>query len=182
MKIEIIDNQTICLIGDYTDFLTERFIEECGGFMKGIVSQTANIPAWSINMFYNTQLAEIILKYRPVIAAAYNNSEGFKLFPEATILNSGYWVNPIGQFGVPKFKTGEEQLTRNAQVALYALLRLQSPLKSGTEYRLVNPLGESINFYYDEEENISGAIKVNQLGYSTGAGKSMRIWERGWGR
>ncbi len=171
LKVEIIDNQTICLIGDYTDFLTERFIQECGGFMKGIVSQTANIPAWSVNMFYNTQLAEIILKYRPVIAAAYNNSEDFKLFPEASILSSGYWVNPIGQFGVPNFKTGEEQLTRNAQVAHYAFLRFQSPLKSGTEYSLENPLGESINFYYDEEENISGAIKLNQLGYSTDAGK-----------
>lgn len=171
LKVEIIDNQTICLIGDYTDFLTERFIEECGGFMKGIVSQTANVPVWSVNMFYNTQLAEIILKYRPVIAAAYNNSEDFKLSPESEILNSGYWVNPIGQFGVPDFKTGEEQLTRNAQVAHYAFLRLQSPLESGTEYRLENPLGESINFKYKEDENISGAIKVNQLGYSTDAGR-----------
>ncbi len=171
LKVEIIDNQTICLIGDYTDFLTERFVEECGGFMKGIVSQTANIPVWSVNMFYNTQLAEIILKYRPVIAAAYNNSEGFKLSPESAIWNSGYWVNPIGQFGVPNFKTGEEQLTRNAHVAHYAFLRFQSPLKSGTEYRLENPLGESINFKYNEDENISGAIKVNQLGYSIEAGR-----------
>lgn len=171
LKIEVIDNQTICLIGDYTDFLTGRFVEECGGFMRGVESETANIPEWSKNMFYNTQMAEIILKYRPKIAAAYNNLEGFKLSPDIGILTSGYWINPIGQLGVPNFKTGEEHLTRNAQVAHYAFLRLLSPLKSGTEYTLENSLGESIKFYFDEGENISAAIKVNQLGYSTSAGR-----------
>ena len=39
LKIEVIDNQTICLIGDYTDFLTGRFVEECGGFMRGVESE-----------------------------------------------------------------------------------------------------------------------------------------------
>lgn len=73
LRVEIIDSNTICVVGDYDAFLKERFLEECGEFMKGIESDTGNVPQWSKNIFYNVLVADIILKYRPVIAKAYND-------------------------------------------------------------------------------------------------------------
>lgn len=179
LRVEIIDPNTICVVGDYDAFLRERFLDECGGFMKGIESDTGNVPQWSKSIFYNVLVADIILKYRPAIARAYNDWHHFKISNETQILNGGYWVNPIGQMVVPSLKDGKELHTRNAQVAHFCYLRFIPSLQEGKEYVIENPLGESIKFQYQEEKNISGAIKVNQLGYSTGAGKKyayMGLW------
>ena len=171
LRVEIIDKNTVCLVGDYYDFIKERFVEECGSFLKGLESDTGNVPTWSKDLFYNNLLAEIIIKYRPVIAAAYREHNLFKLSNGIRIIDGGYWVNPIGEFVVPNLKDGSDHHTHNAQVAHYAYLRLETPLQENVEYVLQNQLGESVKFRFNELQNICGAIKINQLGYSPNAGE-----------
>ena len=171
LRVEIIDKYTICLVGDYYDFLKERFVEECGSFLKGLESDTGNVPQWSKDLFYNTLTAEIIIKYRPVIATAYREYRNFRISDGVEIIDGGYWINPVGEMVVPSLKDGTDHHTHNAQVAHYAYLRLRDPLKEKVEYVLKNSLGESVKFHFDENINICGAIKVNQVGYSPSAGE-----------
>ena len=80
LRVEIIDKNTVCLVGDYYDFIKERFVEECGSFLKGLESDTGNVPQWSKNLSYNILTAEIIIKYRPVIAAAYREYKNIQKY------------------------------------------------------------------------------------------------------
>ncbi len=79
LRLKIIDPSTIALAGDYENFLRERFIAEGGPFLKGVDSDAANLPEWSRKVFYNVTVARIILKYRPAIGKAWQNTEGWKL-------------------------------------------------------------------------------------------------------
>jgi len=166
LKVYVIDSKTICLAGAYDDFLNERFVAECGSFLKGVESNTANLASWSKNLFYNILGAEIILKYRPVIAAAYQNPEAFAISPDIKIKEGGYWIEPAGQAQFTDMKTGEPKLTRNAFVRHYAFLKLDAPLEEGKTYAVKNPLCEEVPFKYVAVQNLSGIIKVNQAGYA----------------
>ncbi len=171
LRAEILNERTICLVGSYEKFLQKRFPEECGGFLKGIDSSTANLPPWTRNVFYDILGAEIILKYRPVIAEMFSNGTNFKISGDVEIAQTGCWLNPAGQMRFPQGNGLEEKLTRNASVTHYAFLRLKQPLKSGVTHVLTLPSGQKIEFNYDPDKNISGAIKTNQLGYSPAAGR-----------
>lgn len=173
MWVEIIDSRTICVVGDYDEFLRERFWVECGEELKRIEDLFAKgkLPDWSRDASYGILPAEIILKYRPLIAQVYNNGKKFRISDGITVKEYGYWVNPIGLMRINDLKSGEELRPKVAQVIHYAFLRLDSDLEVGKEYTIENPLGEKSQFIFDDTRNINQAIKVNQVGYSDGAGR-----------
>jgi len=166
LRVEVIDPKTLCLVGYYHDFLRERFLVECGDFLRGIDSKIANLPAWSRRLFYYTLGAEIILKYRPVVARAYQNTTAFALEGGPNIAAGGYWVNPVGQACFPDASTGEDIFTMNAEVAHFAFLRLAEAMEPGKTYTLRDPLGESVTFTYAPDKTPTPLIKYNQLGYA----------------
>lgn len=170
VRVEILDNRNICVIGTYSEFLQNRFEIECKDFLKGIDSPIANLKDWTRNVFYNIMGADIILKYRPKIAAAYQNYKAFKISGGIKIQNAGYWITPIGQADFPNFKNGGTKLTRNAEVAHYAFLEFKTPMKEGQSYTLKTPLGEIVNFKFSQNTQ-NKIIKLNQLGYSPNARK-----------
>ena len=169
MRVEVIDEKTICVVGSYEKFLKERFSAECGDFLKS--ADGPGIPQWSKNLFYNVLGAKIILKYRPVIAEAFNNGMDFKLSGGAEVAQAGYWVNPAGQAAFTNASDGSDKLTRNAFVNHYAFLKLKEPMQNGKKYEVEIPLGQKAEFTYDDSKNTSAAIKTNQLGYSPKAGR-----------
>jgi|GEM_PF-1116938 len=80
LRVEVITPQLLCLVGYYHDFLRERFLTECGDFMRWVDTQpVSSIPTWSRTYYYYHMGAEIIFKYRPVIAQAYQNVANFSL-------------------------------------------------------------------------------------------------------
>lgn len=168
LKVEILDERTICVVGAYDDFLKERFAKECHSFLKGIDSPAANLAQWSKNVFYNVLGAEIILKYRPSIADAFSRGADFQI-DGAKVESFSYWLNPMGQASFPNSLTGEDKLTRNAFVRHYAFLKFATPFEDGKTYTLKNPLGQNIDFSYSQKNSVSEAIKINQIGYSPDA-------------
>ena len=86
VRVEILDNKNICVIGTYASFLQSRFEVECSDFLKGIDSPVANLKEWSRNVFYNVMGAEIILKYRPQISKAYQSYDSFEIDNSIKIL------------------------------------------------------------------------------------------------
>ena len=170
VRVEILDDKNICVVGTYADFMQERFQTECASFLRGIDSPIANLKDWSRNVFYNIMGAEIILKYRPIIAKAYQSYNSFELNNGLKIKNGGYWINPIGQADFPNSITGKPKLTYNAEVAHYAFLELETPLKPNIKYTIKTPLGEVATFSYPQA-NGNKIIKLNQVGYVPSAEK-----------
>lgn len=170
VRIEILDNRNICVIGTYSDFLQKRFEIECKGFLKGLDSPIANLKEWTRNVFYNIMGAEIILKYRPIIARAYQNYGAFEISGGMKVKNAGYWINPIGQADFPDFKNGRTKFTKNAEVAHFTFLEFEEPMQEGEMFTLKTPLGENLDFSFSQNVQ-NKIIKLNQLGYSPNARK-----------
>lgn len=173
LRVEALDKDWICVVGYYHDFMCERFKIECGDFLKKIEDPAYRPPDWSREMHYNFAGTEVICAYRPLIARAYQQTGGFSVSrPGQTIKidKSGYWLNPVSLARFPDFGGGEA-MTRNAEVAHFAFLKLSEPLESNLEYEVKTPLGELVKFKYDDKITISAAIKVNQVGYAPEAGR-----------
>ena len=98
VRVEILDDKTVCVVGNYDEFLRSRFSAECGDFLRGIDSPAADLPEWSKRLFYNILGAEIILKYRPKIADAYRDFKKFSFSGGIEAAEGGYWLSPLGQF------------------------------------------------------------------------------------
>ena len=170
VRVEILDSRNICVVGTYSEFLQNRFKVECKDFLKGIDSPIANLKDWTRSVFYNIMGAEIILKYRPTIATAYQNYKAFEISGGIKVKTAGYWIAPIGQADFPDFKNGGTKLTRNAEVAHYAFLEFENPMEDGQTYTLKTPLGEIVKFQFSQRTQ-NKIIKLNQLGYSPNARK-----------
>lgn len=171
VRVEILDDKTVCVVGNYDEFLRSRFSAECGDFLRGIDSPAADLPEWSKRLFYNILGAEIILKYRPKIADAYRDFKKFSFSGGIEAAEGGYWLSPLGQFDALKSDGTELLPTRNASVAHYAFFKLKKPLKNGGSYSVTTPNGETVAFKFSDVTNLSGAIKANQVGYSMSAGR-----------
>lgn len=165
VRVEILDNRNICVIGTYADFLQTRFKAKYTKLIDGIDTPFLNLKEWYKNTIYNTAGAEIILKYRPKIAKAYQSYDFFELSDNLKIKKGGYWINPIGQADFPDAKDGKPKLTQNAEVAHYTFLELETPLQENTQYTLKTPLGEVVKFSYPQPDG-NKIIKLNQVGYA----------------
>ncbi len=174
LKVSQIDSQNLCLTGYYQDFLIERFVEECGPFLKLLEQPQYKPQDWSWRFNYNFAGASIIEAYRPIISKAYQNQDGFKITDSAgksiPIAKSGYWINPVSAARFPNMITSEEVITHNAEVTHHAYFELAAQMTENEVYTITNALGESIQFKYSSK-SCSAAIKVNQVGYSPQAGR-----------
>lgn len=170
IRVEILDSKNICVIGSYADFLRSRFEIECDSFLESPDNVKIAGKEWVRNISYNTLGADIVLKYRPTIASAYQEPNRFRISDGVRIARSGYWIVPMGQLSFTDKKTGEEMRTKNAEILHCAFLELETPLKKNAGYTLTAPFGEVADFKFDAAFTNS-AIKVNQVGYAPNAGR-----------
>ncbi|MCW2277863.1 glycoside hydrolase family 9 protein [Heliophilum fasciatum] len=90
------------------------------------------------------------------------------------IVNQGYWLQAIGRF---PYYTQTARYTvhnwgnTNGELIHYAFIKLEKPLVEGKTYRINTKNNEQATFQYREQDLISRAIKVNQVGYMPDAGK-----------
>ena len=175
LHIRFLTRDWLCVVGDYSDFLDERFREECGKFLRGLDENRANTLDWSYQFHYRFAAYEVASVYRPQILKKFEDRGTFSLTTEdgreLDIADSAYWMLAIGQERVPTILSGEMMATSGAEVAQFAFLRLPRPLQNGTRYVLSTGDDERVAFTYDEERNISWAIKVNQVGFLPDAGR-----------
>ncbi|MDO4574615.1 MAG: glycoside hydrolase family 9 protein [Planctomycetia bacterium] len=182
LRVAQLDEQNLCLVGYYQDFLKERFVAECGPFLKMLEEPDYQPKDWSRRFHYNFAAAEVIRAYRPMIVKAYQDKNGFTLVDSTgkklEIRNNGYWIHPLSAGRFVDMATGEETEVRAAEVTHNAYLELAEPMKQGETYTLSNALGESVRFTFSDKAR-SDAIKVNQVGYATDAGRKyayLGIW------
>ncbi|OQA87418.1 MAG: Cellulose 1,4-beta-cellobiosidase precursor [Lentisphaerae bacterium ADurb.Bin242] len=172
-EVRALTGSELVLIGDYSNFLISQYALTYGKRLMEIEKQTT-LREWMRNQEYTYAVAKTILRFRPAIQEAYQESEQFRLTDDAgknvPIRETGYWLNPIGQARFPDFKDNAERRTKDAAVLHFAFLSLKTPLSPGN-YSLTDPLGQKTSFRYDPEKNVSDAIKVNQVGYAPDAGR-----------
>jgi hypothetical protein len=175
ISVHFITSQWICIVGDYNEFLCNRFKIECGDFLKRLDTGDIRVARWSYDFHYNFAALEVISEYRPVIKQNFENISNFQISAgkgePLQIIDNSYWINAVGQMRVPIISTGVLTQVNSAAVAHFAYLKLAEPLKSGTKYTVKTRQGEETSFVYDENTIISQAIKVNQVGYLPDAGR-----------
>jgi hypothetical protein len=175
LGIHVLTAEWICVTGDYSGFLRERFTKECGEFLKKLADDRENVKDWVYNAHYGYAGKELLMHYRPGIARNFQSRDYFTLQRGNTrtaIIDNAYWINAIGQMRVPDVASGRETFVHEAaDVAHFAFLKLGRPMQNGERYSLRTTNGEAITFDYDESKTISWAIKVNQVGYLPDAGR-----------
>lgn len=172
-EVRALTGSELILIGDYGNFIISHYALTYGKRLLEVEKQTT-LRDWMRNNEYTYAVAKTILRFRPVIQAAYQESDKFQLTDEAgktiPIKETGSWLNAVGQARFPDFGNRGERRTKDAAVLHFAFLSLEKPLEPGN-YALTDPLGQKTVFRYDPEKNVSDAIKVNQVGYSPEAGR-----------
>lgn len=172
-EVRALTGSELVLIGDYNNFIVSQYAFVYGKRLLEIEKKTG-LRDWMRNNEYTYAAAKTILRYRPAIQAAYQESDKFQLTNETgkviPIKEAGSWLNPIGQARFPDFGDKGERRTKDAAVLHFAFLSLEKPLEPGN-YTLTDPLGQKTAFRYDPEKNVSDAIKINQVGYSPEAGR-----------
>jgi hypothetical protein len=183
LDVHFLSKDTFCVVGDYNSFMEERFKEECGPFLTELAERRESVADWSYNFHYNFAGQAVVCAYRPRIARAFQDPAHFSLESEGrsvTTAYSGYWINAIGQMRLPEFPTGKPKFIHDAgAVAHFAFLTVPGGLQDGRSYTLTSGWGEEIAFVYKEEENVSWAVKVDQVGYLPDAGEKY-AYAGGW--
>ncbi|MCP3967876.1 MAG: hypothetical protein GY750_19630 [Lentisphaerae bacterium] len=169
LKVHFLDNQWICIVGNYNDFIRKRFKIECGDFLLKLDTGKIEVPGWSYDFHYNFATVEVLSDYRPKLKKKFENPKSFKLRDKTgkrlKFSRNSYWINAVGQMRVPIIATGKPKMVKAAAVAHFAYLKLTEPLKNGMSYSISTSDGEKVSFVYDDTKIISRAIKVNQIGY-----------------
>lgn len=180
-----LDESNICLVGSYQQFLADRFAQECGPFLRQLAKPEFRPQDWSYRFHYNFAAAEVIEAYRPQIARAYQDIAGItisdSLGNRLSILQGGYWINPLSAMHLQDASTGADQIVHAAEVLHFTFLQLATPFKEGEEYTIVNSLGEKVSFCYSVQ-NRSDALKSNQVGYAAESEKIRLSGQLAWSR
>ncbi len=173
-RIDVLDSSTLALTGEYGKFLEQEMVARYGDKLRGLDRALKIVPEWSRRFHYFFAMSDTILEYRPQQAALLQQFDALKIRTggqELPVARVGYWLNPIGQTPVPDLGRGGEMLTKNADVAFYLFPVLSEPLEAGKEYTVELPTGETLDWSYRPEEQISQLYKFDQLGFSPRAGR-----------
>ena len=152
ISVHFITSQWLCIVGDYNEFLCDRFKIECGDFLKRLDSGDIRVDKWSYDFHYNFAALEVISDYRPIIKRNFEDISNFQLSTgngePLQVIDNSYWINAVGQMRVPIISTGVLSQVNSAAVAHFAYLKLAEPLKNGTKYTVkTRPgIGRSWNF------------------------------------
>lgn len=176
LEVRFFSPKILCVVGNYNDFVRDRFKKECGEFLLPMDTGQKFVKKWSYNFYYRYCALDVIADYRPRIQKNYQNPDYFS-FTDTTsgeklkLKSNGYWINAVGQMRVPIIATGKLKMIEAAAVAHFAFIELDKPLEPGKKYVLTTPNKEKVTFEWDDRKSISQAFKVNQVGYMPDAGR-----------
>ena len=176
LEVRFFSPKILCVVGNYNDFVRDRFKIECGDFLRKLDTGEKFVKKWSYNFYYRYCALEVIGDYRPRIQKNFQKPDYFTFTDAATgrklpIKRTGYWLNAVGQMRVPVIATGKLKMIEAAAVAHFAYIELEKPLQQGQKYVLTTPNKEKVEFIWDDRKSQSQALKVNQVGYLPDAGR-----------
>ncbi|MCM8533911.1 MAG: hypothetical protein NE330_22305, partial [Lentisphaeraceae bacterium] len=161
LNVHFLNNKTLIIVGNYNKVIKKRILEECATYLKA----TKDKVWWSYEFSRDFASLEVINTYRPKITKRFSSKEHFQI-TNNNIIGNSYWLNAIGKMRLNDPYTKQLiELRQAVEVAHFAYLQLKDPLEDMKEYTISTKTGESLTFTYNEQELISRAIKVNQVGY-----------------
>jgi endoglucanase len=175
LEVRFYSPKVLCVVGNYNDFIRDRFKIECGTFLRMLDTGQKFVKKWSYNFYYRYAALDVIADYRPKIQDSFQKPEYFTFSNVQTgqklkIKRNGYWINAVGQMRVPIIATGKMKMIEAAAVAHFAYIELEKPLEPGQQYELTTSNNEKVSFVWDGRKSVSKALKVNQVGYLPDAG------------
>jgi hypothetical protein len=175
MKVFIIDSQTIALACNFREALVERLNTEFpnldavdSNFKYGYLQQ------YQMEYTYTCNFWDLYRNYVPLIIEQMDNKNNF-LVDGKSITLIGRWQNSTGIIAIPDaFEGTKARQPAVADISHFAYIKLSTKMKEDSEHT-ISYLNDSITFTYSKDRYCS-SIKVNQIGYSTLAGRKYAYW------
>ena len=170
LGVHLLTDDTIAVITDPNAFLKERLVADCGLYLRAMETNRALLPPWLPAHEYELATREVILHYRPPILEALARTNHFTLStpaqPPRGVEVISLWPQATREFRFPSLgPNGGAEHTPSSENVFYSYLRLPFHLSAGQTCQITDEWGNSAQFTYDENQTISWALKVNQIGY-----------------
>lgn len=170
LKVFIIDNQTIAVGACFKDFFIERFNTEFlnmdaveHNYYYGYEQK------WKRDFYYKYNLWDLYRDYQPIIVDEMDDVNNWTIDGRSATMIGG-WQNATGIVRMPDSLHGTDLVMTDASdIIHYRYFKLAQPMTEGSTHRVVWKNGET-SFTYSKDHYVS-SIKVNQIGYSTNAGR-----------
>lgn len=169
-------DEYIAIAGVYDAFFNDRIM---AAYRKRLtlaekLEAEGSLKSFSLRFFYNFATADVLADYLPVMRDNFQNPDYFAVtvnHAPVKVVAHGYWINAVGVKRLPRASRPGTELVSSAELAPFAYLKLEKPLKNGDRLCIATRDGDRAELLYDDLRTISRAIKVNQVGYAAEAGE-----------
>ena len=173
-EVRVLTDDTIVVVSDPTSWLKDRLEEGCGEYLAAMAETREENPweidDWWFDSQYHFAWIETVSRYWPQLIDGFWESDHYLIAgcedeaEQATAAT--HWPQAVRETWVPTGDAdGSQKKLSLAQVIWVSHLDLPFQLQPGEPYAVRDAWGNQLDFTYDEDETISWAIKVNQLGY-----------------
>lgn len=186
LRLFWLDDRHLAIMGDYNDFLLGEIQKAYGKRLNFIDGELASgkIKDFSHRFLYNFAAIELMGELHPLLRDAFERKDHFTLTVDGrpmAIAASGSWIQALGLLRIPlTMPPGRNQITRAAELVHIAYLELKKPMLNGQKVEVTTRFGEHASTVFDDRSQISRAIKVNQEGYLSDAGRKyayLGLWQ-----
>ena len=166
----VLTDDTVAIITDPNPFLKQRLVADCGLYLHAMETNRQYLPAWMPAAEYNLATWEVIIHYRPGIFAALCGTNHFQLsgpdYTNGPVATISLWPQATREFRTPSLADGGGDLHSDSSENVYfSYLKLPFHMTPGGTYQITDAWSNSVSWVYDENQTLSWALKVNQLGY-----------------
>ena len=166
----VLTDDTIAIITDPNPFLKQRLVADCGLYLHAMETNRQYLPLWMPGAEYNLATWEVIIHYHPGIFAALCGTNHFQLsgpgYTNGPVTTISLWPQATREFRTPSLAdSGGDLHSDSSENVYFSYLRLPFHMTNGGTYHITDAWSNSVSWVYDENQTISWALKVNQLGY-----------------
>lgn len=176
LKVFIIDDTTIAVAGDFTNFWQSRMQTEYPILSNAEINwRNGFLADWKMEYYGRFTMYELASIYEPKIITKYGTAGYFQM-DESDVTLLGNWKTATG---LMYFKDAYDQRrywkASFASNAHYAYLRLPSAMTEGSTHTITDGDGNTVTFTYNKDK-YSSSIKVNQVGYMPDCQAKYAYW------
>ncbi len=166
----VLTDDTVALITDPNAFLKQRIIADCGKYLHAMETNRQYLPWWLPGVEYELATWDVIIHYRPVLFNALCGTNHFSLsapgITNGPVTTLSLWPQATREFRTPSLAAGGGDVhTMSSENVYYTYLKLPFHMTAGAAYQITDAWSNSVSWVYAEDQTISWALKVNQLGY-----------------
>ena len=170
LGLRVVSPNTVVLITDPNRWMKEKIQSDCGAYLRAMADAEV-----SDRKEYFYAAMETFEHYRPLIARSIYKEGHFRVgrlsggqCEEVVASTQSCWPQGIREFYVPHAVAEERAVwTHRGEIVYFTYLTLDEPLVDGEDYVFVDRWGHRAQLSYTTNEEVSWAIKVNQVGYPT---------------